>query len=66
MIRRAAIATLVRSQLYVCACALLPGAIYALTGESGKGVAVSLVCSLIPLPFLVWSLRKQLWRQDRL
>ena len=65
MIRRTAIATLVRSQLYVCALALFPAAIYALTGQPMKAVKVFFVCSLVPLPFLVWSLRKQLSRQDR-
>ena len=63
MIRRAAFSTLLRSQLFVCAWALLPAVVYALTGETAKGIKVFLVCSLVPLPFLVWSLRKQLWRQ---
>ena len=66
MIRKAAISTLLRSQLFVCAWALFPAAIYAATGEPWKGFKVFLVCSLVPLPFLVWSLRKQLWRQRRL
>ena len=63
MIRRAAIVTLLRSQLFVCVWAMLPALVYVLTGEVAKGVKAFLVCSLVPLPFFVWGLRKQLWRQ---
>jgi hypothetical protein len=66
MIRRAAIATLVRSQLFVCAWALFPAVIYAATEDPWKGIKAFLVCSLVPTPFLLWGMRKQLRQRRRL
>jgi len=66
MIRKSAITTLVRSQLFICAWALFPAVIYAVTEDPWKGLKVFLVCSVVPTPFLVWSLRKQLRRSPPL
>ena len=52
-----------RMEILLATWALFPGVVYFFLDDAGKALRVFLVCFIVPQPFLLWALRREIFRR---